>query len=186
MDDRHIPAQVVEHLRPLTHQVQTARPFVDFRTLVRFGQVVAIIHHDGDSGVCHKHVHRHLDAFRLLGEGQHFAFFRHLPFGERNAAARLIRHYTFDVLRFKQCLPTYGSSLRMGDEYGGTNLVEQGGIGIGIDLEIYRANGRCHLTEILVERLRVTAELHALEVIRPDAYAEAVEPQFFVKGRRNS
>lgn len=64
----------------------------------------------------------------------------------------------------------------MGDKYGGANFVEQGGVGIGIDLEIYRADGRCHLTEILVKCLRVTAELHALEVIGPNAHAEAVEP----------
>ena len=71
-------------------------------------------------------------------------------------------------------LPTYGSVLRMGDEYGGTNLVEQGGVGIGIDLEIYRADGGCHLSEILVECFRGMAELYALEVIRPNAHAEAV------------
>ena len=73
----------------------------------------------------------------------------------------------------------------MGDEDSRADLVEQGSIGIRIDLEIYRADGGCHLTEILVERLRVTAELYTLEVIRPNAHAEAVEPQSFVKGRRN-
>ena len=72
----------------------------------------------------------------------------------------------------------------MSDKDGRTDFVEQGGIGVGIDLEIYCADGGCHLAEILVERLRVAAELHALEVIRPDAHAEAVEPQFFIEGRR--
>ena len=111
MDDRYVSAQVVEHLCPLPHQVEAARPLVDFGSLVRFGQVVAIIHHDGDFRIFHKHVHRHLDAFRFLREGQYPAFFRHLPFGERDAAARLIRHDAFDVLRFEQRLPTYGTSL---------------------------------------------------------------------------
>lgn len=82
-----------------------------------------------------------------------------------------------------QRLPTYGSALRMSDEHGRACLVEQGGVGIRIDIEVYRSDSRRHLPEILVQGFRVAAELHAFEIVGPDAYAEAVEPDFFVKCR---
>ena len=83
-----------------------------------------------------------------------------------------------------QRLPAYRSALRMSDEHGRACLVEQGGVGIRIDIEVYRSDSRRHLPEILVQGfLRVAAELHAFEIVGPDAHAEAVEPDFFVKCR---
>ena len=37
------------------------------------------------------------------------------------------------------------------------------------------------MPKVLVKGFRVMAELHALEVVRPDAHSEAVEPRFFVE-----
>ena len=69
----------------------------------------------------------------------------------------------------------------MGNEYRRSYFVEQCGIGVGIDLEIDRTDIGGHLSEILVQRLPVAAELHALEIVGPNPHPETVEPYFFIE-----
>lgn len=73
----------------------------------------------------------------------------------------------------------------MGDEDSRTYPVEQCGIRLGVDIQIGRAESWRHLTEILVQSLLVAAELHALEIIGPDAHAETVEPRLLVEDGGN-
>ena len=64
-----ISAIFIEQSRPLAHQMQTARPLVQFRPFVRLRQVVAIIDKDRDFGIAHEYIHRDLDAFAGIGTG---------------------------------------------------------------------------------------------------------------------
>ena len=66
-----------------------------------------------------------------------------------------------------------------------TDLVEQGGDRVGDDGHIERPGVGRHRAEVLIERLGVLCELHAGEVVRPQADAEHAEPQLLVRRRRD-
>ena len=181
MYHRGIAAILIDEGSPLAHQAQATRPFVEFGAFVGLGEVVSVIDDDGYLGELHERVHRHLYAFSLFGERNDFTFFRHLSLGEGYVRARLIGDDGLYVFCFGQGEPAYSSSLRVCHEYGGAYGIEQRGIGVGVEFEVYRSDGGCHLAEVLVECFFVTAELYAFEVVGPDAQAEAVEPFFFVE-----
>lgn len=137
----------------------------------------------GKFGILHKHVLGHLYTLSFIGQGQNIALFRDLPFGKRDAASRLVGNNPLDIPRLEQGPPPHRPALRMCDQDSRAYTLKQCGIGVRIDLEVCRAERGCHLPEKLIQCLSVAAELHTLEVFRPNAYAEPVEPHFFVKRR---
>lgn len=126
----------IDQSGPLAHQVEAAGPFVEFRTLRGLREVVAVIDDDWDSGESQKDVHRDFHAFRLYGKGTDLALLRHLTFRKRDIAFRLVSDYRSDVLGFREREPADTTALRMGYEYSRPDLVEQGSISLGIDIQV--------------------------------------------------
>ena len=107
-----------------------------------------------------------------------------MSFGKRNSPTRLIRHDSFDIPRLQQRSPPDRATLGMRDEDSRPYLVEQSSVGIGIDFEIRGTDVRCHLAEILIERILVTAELYPFEIIRPHTETKTVEPHLLIENGR--
>ena len=183
VDDRNIAAHRIEQGCPLAHKVQAARPFVKFGVLVGGREIVAVIDNDRYGGELAEDLHRHLHAFGLARQGAHLPFGRHLSLGERHVAARLKGNDGADVVRLGQREPAYTAALRVRDEDGGTNAVEQRGVRIGIEREVGRTDGGRHLPKELVERLFAPVELHAVEIVGIDSETETVEPNLLVELR---
>ena len=71
----------------------------------------------------------------------------------------------------------------MGDQDAWAYLLEKLSNSICIHFDVNGAGVRCHLAEILIQRFRITGELHAGKEVGPDSESECAEPLLFIRNR---
>lgn len=73
----------------------------------------------------------------------------------------------------------------MGDKNGGTYFVKQRRSCICGDVDINRSDTGRHGSEVLVQRMGVSGELHAFKIVGPYSDAEGAEPLLLIRRRRD-